>query len=79
MRVVANTVAPAPAAALIAAWPSDDVPPRISTRSPPRSAGLPCSALHAVAYTSGIAASSGHGSPVSTGTTLLAGTVTSSA
>jgi hypothetical protein len=53
-RPFARTLAPAPAAMLTAAWPSDDVPPRISTRSPSRSA-------------------------VCTATTLLAGTVTSSA
>ena len=59
--------------------PRDEVAPRTRTVCPGRRPRFWCSPAHAVAYTSGSATRSVQDSEVLTGTTLLAGTVTSSA
>jgi len=63
LRVVAVTWAPACAAMFRAAWPSADVAPRMTSVWPARRSRLRYRQVHAVAYDSGIAASSSHESP----------------
>src|SRR5262245_48232945 len=70
LRVVAMTLAPAWAAMFSAAWPSAEVAPRSTSAWPLLSSRFRCRQVQAVAYDSGIAASSAQGSFVSIATTF---------
>src|SRR5262249_41921596 len=73
LRVVAITFTPALAAMFSAAWPNDDVAPRITRGWPLAISRLRNKQVQAVAYVSGIAASSAHDRSDSIAATFVIG------